>query len=97
MYKLKSPIYFLLAFSISFNLIAQSNNLGKKISQKQSKNATNEKLLHEDAWDNDPGFNFEQKVDFIIFTLEVKVSKGEMVIILNGTEYKVYKGIHMER
>jgi len=37
MYKLKSPIYFLLAFSISFNLIAQSNNLGKKISQKQSK------------------------------------------------------------
>ena len=60
-------------------------------------NATNEELLHEDAWDNDPGFNFEQKVDFNTFTLEVKVSKGKMVIILNGTEYKVYKGIHMER
>ena len=60
-------------------------------------NATNEELLHEDAWDNDPGFNFEQKVDFNAFTLEVKVSKGKMVIILNGTEYKVYKGIHMER
>jgi hypothetical protein len=60
-------------------------------------NATDEELLHEDAWDNDPGFNFEQKVDFNAFTLEVKVSKGKMVIILNGTEYKVYKGIHMER
>ena len=60
-------------------------------------NATDEELLHEDAWDNDPGFNFEQKVDFNTFTLEVKVSKGKMVIILNGTEYKVYKGIHMER
>ncbi|MEL0225575.1 MAG: polysaccharide lyase family 7 protein [Flavobacteriaceae bacterium] len=60
-------------------------------------NATDEELLHEDAWDNDPGFNFEQKVDFNAFSLEVKVSKGKMVIILNGTEYKVYKGIHMER
>lgn len=60
-------------------------------------NATDEELLHEDAWDNDPGFNFEQKVDFNSFTLEVKVSKGKMVIVLNGTEYKVYKGIHMER
>ena len=60
-------------------------------------NATDEELLHEDAWDNDPGFNFEQKVDFNAFTLEVKVTKGKMVIILNGTEYKVYKGIHMER
>ena len=54
-------------------------------------NATDEELLHEDAWDNDAGFNFEQKVDFNAFTLEVKVSKGKMVIILNGTEYKVYR------
>jgi len=35
-------------------------------------NATDEELLHEDAWNNDPGFNFEQKVDFNAFTLEVK-------------------------
>lgn len=60
-------------------------------------NASDEELLYEDAWDNDAGFNFEQMVDFNAFTLEVKVSKGKMVIILNGTEYKVYKGIHMER
>lgn len=59
--------------------------------------ATNEELLHEDAWDNDEGFNFEEEVGFRKFTLEVKVSKGKMVIILNGSEYKVYESIHMRR
>ena len=59
--------------------------------------ATNEELLHEDAWGNDEGFNFEEEVGFGKFTLEVKVSEGKMVIILNETEYKVYKGIHMKK
>ncbi len=59
--------------------------------------ATDDQILHEDAWANDAGYNFDQRVDFNPFTLEVKVSKGKMVIILNGTDYKVYKGIHMER
>jgi hypothetical protein len=60
-------------------------------------NASNEELLHEDAWDNDEGFNFEEEVGFRKFTLEVKVSEGKMVIILNGSEYKVYESIHMRR
>ena len=60
-------------------------------------NATNEEILHEDAWDDDEGFNFEQKVDFRKFTLEVKVSEGKMVIVLNNNEYKVYENIHMKR
>ena len=59
--------------------------------------ATDEELLHEDAWDNDEGFNFEEEVGFRKFTLEVKVSDGKMVIILNGNEYKVYENIHMRR
>ena len=59
--------------------------------------ATNEELLHEDAWDNDKGFNFEQEVGFGKFTLEVKVSEGKMVIILNGNEFKVYENIHIRR
>lgn len=54
-------------------------------------------ILHEDAWDNDEGFNFEQKVGFKKFTLEVEVSEGKMVIILNGNEYKVYENIHMRK
>lgn len=59
--------------------------------------ATGEELLHEHAWDNDDGFNFEQEVGFRKFTLEVQVSKGKMVIILNGNEYKVYEDIHMRK
>lgn len=54
-------------------------------------------ILHEEAWDNDEGFNFEEEVGFRKFTLEVKVSEGKMVVILNGNEYKVYENIHMRK
>lgn len=54
-------------------------------------------ILHEDAWGNDEGFNFEQEVGFRKFTLEVKVSDGKMVIVLNGNEYKVYESIHIKK
>ncbi len=60
-------------------------------------NASYEEMLHEDAWDDDDGFNFEQEVGFRKFTIEVQVSDGKMVIILNGSEYKVYEGIHMKK
>ena len=60
-------------------------------------NATPEEMLHEEAWGDDEGFNFEQKVDFRKFTLEVKVSDGKMVVILNNNEYKVYENIHIKR
>ena len=59
--------------------------------------ATDEEILHEDAWGDDDGFNFEQKVDFRKFTLEVKVSEGKMVVVLNNNEYKVYENIHIKR
>ena len=60
-------------------------------------NASYEEILHEDAWGNDEGFNFDQKVDFQKFTLEVRVSEGKMVIVLNDNEFKVYKNIHMRK
>jgi hypothetical protein len=60
-------------------------------------NATVPQILHENAWDNDEGFNFEQEVGFRKFTLEVKVSEGKMVIVLNGNEYKVYENIHIRK
>ncbi|MDO7173282.1 polysaccharide lyase family 7 protein [Mariniflexile sp. AS56] len=59
--------------------------------------ATGEELLHEDAWDDDKGFDFEQAVGFGKFTLEVKISDGKMVVILNNSEYKVYEDIHMRK
>lgn len=60
-------------------------------------NAAGNLLLLEDIWDNDEGYNFEQKVDFRKFTLEVKVSDGKMVIVLNGSEFKVYDSIHIKK
>lgn len=59
--------------------------------------ATVPEILHEDAWDDDEGFNFEQEVGFRKFTLEVQVSEGKMVVILNNSEYKVYENIHMRK
>ena len=60
-------------------------------------NATVPEILHEDAWDNDEGFNFEQEVGFGKFILEVIVSEGKMVVVLNESEYKVYENIHMRK
>lgn len=60
-------------------------------------NASYEEMLHEDAWGDDEGFNFEQEVGFRKFTLEVKVSDGKMVVILNKNEFKVYDNIHIEK
>jgi len=68
-----------------------------KTKELKNLNASDEEILHEEAWGNDEGFNFEQKVGFKKFTLEVKVSEGKMVIILNGNEYKVYENVHMRR
>ena len=60
-------------------------------------NSTYEEMLHEEAWGNDDGFNFEQEVGFRKFTLEVKVTEGELVVVLNKNEFKVYKTIHMQK
>jgi len=60
-------------------------------------NATGNDLLHEEMWDDDEGFNFEQEVGFKKFTLEVQVSEGKMVVILNNSEYKVYENVHMRK
>ena len=57
----------------------------------------NEGLLFEEAWGDDDGFNFEQEVGFRKFTLEVKVSAGKMVVVLNNNEFKVYEDIHMRK
>ena len=59
--------------------------------------ATGTELLHEDAWDNDEGFNFEQEVGFRKFSLEVQVTDGKMLIILNNNEFKAYEGIHIQK
>ena len=68
-----------------------------KTKELKNLNASNTEILHEDAWTDDKGFNFEQEVGFRKFTLEVKASEGKLVVVLNNNEYKVYKNIHMQR
>lgn len=70
-----------------------------RVKTKKLKNpkATGNAILYKDAWTDDDGFNFDQEVGFGKFTLEVKVSDGKMVVVLNNTEFKVYENIHMRK
>ncbi len=54
-------------------------------------------ILHEDAWTDDKGKNFEQEVGFKKFTIEVKVSQGKMVVSLNNAEFFVYDDSNIKR
>lgn len=63
----------------------------------KNRNASDEELLHEDAWGDDKGFTFDQKVGFKKFRLEVRVSEGKMTIVLNNNEFKTYENIHMKK
>ena len=75
----------------------QNGKVRVKTKEVKSLDLSNIELLHEDAWKDDEGFNFEQEVGFRKFTLEVKVSEGKMVVVLNNNEYKVYENIHMQK
>jgi hypothetical protein len=54
-------------------------------------------LLPADAWIDDEGRNFKEKVDFNRFTLEVKVSDGRLEVILNDGESFVYNDINIKK
>lgn len=60
-------------------------------------NATLKELLPADAWDDDEGRNFKEKVDFNRFTLEIKVSDGRLEVVLNGSESFVYDDISIKK
>ncbi len=75
----------------------QNGKIRVKTKQLKNINASSTEILHEDAWTDDKGHTFKEKVGFGKFTLEVKISKGKMVVILNNNEFKVYKNIHMQK
>ena len=58
---------------------------------------TESEMLHEEAWGDDEGYTFKQEVGFKKFTLEVKVTEGKMIVVLNNSEYQVYENVHMEK
>lgn len=59
-------------------------------------NASDEEILHTDAWGDDEGYNFPEYVGFDKFKLQVKISEGRMEIIMNNTS-KVYNDIHIQK
>ena len=70
-----------------------------KVKTKVLKNpsASLKELLPADAWTDDEGRVFQEKVDFNKFTLEVKVSDGRLEVILNNSESFVYNDYNMRK
>lgn len=60
-------------------------------------NASDTEILYTDAWGDDEGHTFNKYVGFEKFTLEVKVTKGRMEVILNDDESVVYDDIHIQK
>lgn len=54
-------------------------------------------ILHVDAWRDDDGHTFSERVDFNQFTLEVVASDGQLIVTMNDDESVTYDGIHMEK
>nr|WP_299073331.1 polysaccharide lyase family 7 protein [uncultured Allomuricauda sp.] len=59
--------------------------------------ATQEGILHEEAWGDDKGHTFEEEVGFGKFYIEVKVTNGKMVVSLNKNEFAVYDDASIRR
>ncbi|KQC29789.1 polysaccharide lyase family 7 protein [Flagellimonas eckloniae] len=59
--------------------------------------ATQEGILHEEAWGDDKGHTFEEEVGFGKFYIEVKVTDGKMVVSLNKNEFAVYDDASIRR
>ena len=60
-------------------------------------NASDKEILKTDSWGDDDGYTFNEYVGFDKFTLEVKVKKDEMEVILNDNESIIYNDIHIEK
>ncbi len=60
-------------------------------------NASAIEMLETNAWTDQEGHNFSQKVGTDKFTLEVIASEGRLEVILNDSESVVYDDIHMEK
>ena len=55
----------------------QDGKIRVKTKELKNLNATDEEMLHEDAWGDDKGFTFEQEVGFKKFTLEKQKEIGK--------------------
>lgn len=75
----------------------QNGKIRVKTKVLKDRSVTGDAILHEDAWTDDEGKNFEEEVGFSRFTIEVKVSDGKMVVSLNKNEFFVYNDTSIKR
>jgi len=68
-----------------------------KVKQLKNINVSDTQSLYTDAWEDDDGRYFAQRVDNEKFTLEVIASEGRMEVTMNDEETFVYDDIHMQR
>ncbi|WP_282051253.1 polysaccharide lyase family 7 protein [Maribacter aquivivus] len=59
--------------------------------------ATDEEILHTDAWEDNEGHTFSENIGINTFTLEIIASDGRLEVILNETDSVVYEDIHMQK
>ena len=75
----------------------QDGKIRVKTKELKNLNLSEPEILYEEAWGDDDGYTFDEEVGFKKFALEVKVSEGKMVVILNKHQYKVYENLHMRK
>lgn len=75
----------------------QDGKVRVKTKQLKDVNTTEPEILKTDAWTDDDGHYFSEKVDAQKFTLEVIASDGRLEVRLNDTESVVYDDIHMQK
>lgn len=56
-----------------------------------------EGILYKEAWKDDKGYTFEEEVGFRKFQIEVEVTNGKIVVVLNKSEYAVYENRSLKR
>ena len=59
--------------------------------------ATGTEILYTDAWKDGESYIFSEYVGFEKFTVEIKVSRGRMEVILNESASKVFDDIHIQK
>lgn len=75
----------------------QDGKIRVKTKELKNLNASATEILNTDAWRDDDGYTFKEEVGFKKFTLEVKVSEGKIVVVLNNNEDKVYENIYLKK
>ena len=68
-----------------------------KTKQLKDLNDSDTEILYTNAWEDDDGRYFAQRVDNEQFTLEIIASDGRLEVIMNDEESFVYDDVHLQR